>query len=185
MFGFVVTICLLVISAQGQIPVERCPDVKGVENFDGEAYLGDWIEQARYPTLLEDHGECVVTNIALDLNGVVKSRTTYTNSETREVHVLEGEGVSNSTTGEAKFLVHFLNPDVTVPFWVLGTDYTTYSVGFSCFERDGVFLESLFLTTRHQYVTEDDIDNLVKVLIDNNLSVDDLVVDSQDYCYYK
>ncbi|XP_050510917.1 apolipoprotein D-like isoform X2 [Diabrotica virgifera virgifera] len=184
MIVLAVTLCLLVISAQGQIPVERCPDVKGVANFDGQAYLGDWIEQARYPTLLEDHGECVITNIAVGADGVIRSRTKYTNTKTNEDHVLEGEGISNSTTGEAKFLVHFLNPDVTVPFWILGTDYKRWSVGFSCFERNGVFLESLFLTTRYQEASPDDIDNIVQVLEDNNLSVDALVNDDQDNCYY-
>ncbi|XP_072391123.1 apolipoprotein D-like [Diabrotica undecimpunctata] len=184
MIVFVVTFCLLVISAQGQIPVEKCPDVKGVANFDGAAYLGDWYEQARYPTLLEDHGRCVVTNIAVDSDGNVKSRTQYINSETNETHVLEGEGTSNSTTGEAKFLVHFLNPDVTVPFWVLGTDYKRYSVGFSCFERDGVTLESLFLTTRHQYASPDDVDDIIQVLEDNNISLKPLILTDQNGCEY-
>uniref|UniRef100_A0A6P7GX82 Apolipoprotein D-like n=1 Tax=Diabrotica virgifera virgifera TaxID=50390 RepID=A0A6P7GX82_DIAVI len=184
MIGFAVTISLLVISVQGQIPVERCPDVKGVANFDGKAYLGDWFEQARYPTLLEDHGRCVVTNIAVNSNGSVKSRTQYINSETNETHVLEGEGISNSTTGEAKFLVHFLNPDVTVPFWILGTDYKRWSVGFSCFERDGVFLESLFLTTRHQYGSPDDIDAIVDVLEANNISRKEIIMTDQMGCDY-
>ncbi|CAG9837908.1 unnamed protein product [Diabrotica balteata] len=184
MIVLAITLCLLVISAQGQIPVEKCPDVKGVANFDGAAYLGDWYEQARYPTALEDHGRCVVTNIAVDSDGNVKSRTQYINSETNETHVLEGEGTSNSTTGEAKFLVHFLNPDVTVPFWVLGTDYKRYSVGFSCFERDGVTLESLFLTTRHQYASPDDIDAIIQVLEDNNISRKQLIPTDQNGCEY-
>ena len=185
MIAFAVTFCLLVISAQGQIPVERCPDVKGVANFDGYAYLGNWYEQGRYPTLLEDHGRCVVTNIAVGpISRTIRSRTQYINSETNETHVLEGEAQQGSTTGEGRFLVHFLNPDVTVPFYVLGTDYENYSVGFVCFERNGVFLESLFLTTRTPVPTRDEIDAIIQVLDDNNIDRDQIIDTDQDDCTY-
>ncbi|XP_050510923.1 apolipoprotein D-like [Diabrotica virgifera virgifera] len=183
MIAFAVTFCLLVISAQGQIPVERCPDVEVVTNFNGSAYLGDWYEQARYPTLLEDHGRCVVTNIAVGDDRTIRSRTQYINSETNERHVLEGE-TQGSTTGEGKFIVHFLNPDVTVPFWVLGTDYESYSVGLSCFERDGAPLASLFISTRTPFPPKDLVDSILQVLDDNNFAIKPLIFTDQNECTY-
>ncbi|CAG9837906.1 unnamed protein product [Diabrotica balteata] len=121
MIVLAITLCLLVISAQGQIPVDKCPNVKGVANFDGRAYLGDWYELGRYPTLLEDHGKCVVTNIAVNSDGSIKSRTQYINSVTNETHVLEGEAQPGSTTGEGKFLSTFLKSRCNCTF--LGSWY--------------------------------------------------------------
>uniref|UniRef100_A0A6P7H6U1 Lopap-like n=1 Tax=Diabrotica virgifera virgifera TaxID=50390 RepID=A0A6P7H6U1_DIAVI len=136
MIVFAVTFCLFVISAHGQIPIEKCPDIKGVENFNGTAYSGDWYELARYPTFLEDHAECVLSKVEVDADGTLRSNTQMINTDTNERHVLVGEGIPDSTTGEAKFTLHFVDPDVTIPYWIVGTDYNRYSVGFSCYERD-------------------------------------------------
>ncbi|CAG9837914.1 unnamed protein product [Diabrotica balteata] len=193
MIIFIAVVCFLVISTQAQVPVKKCPDVTVVEDFNLTAYLGDWYEQARYPSSLEDRGICVYTNYApnklegdtdLEDDNSVKSHTEFINSDTNEKSILDGVATQDPDNA-AKFILNLTNPiDLSVPFWILGTDYTGFSVGFSCSEQNNVTGMSLFIQTRSPDPIQVDLDAAIKVIKDNNLPTAYLTQTEQDVCDY-
>ncbi|XP_072389834.1 apolipoprotein D-like [Diabrotica undecimpunctata] len=189
MIIFAVIFCFLVVSTQAQVPVKNCPDVKVMQNFNITAYLGDWYEQARYPSSLEDQGKCVYTNYALNnpdnaTDTSVKSHTEFINSDTNEKSILDGVATPDPDN-EAKFTLKFSEPkNLTVPFWILGTDYTGFSVGFSCSAQNDVTGMSLFIQTRGSDPSQVDIDAAFKIIKDNSLPTSYLTQTEQDVCDY-
>ncbi|XP_050510921.1 apolipoprotein D-like [Diabrotica virgifera virgifera] len=165
----VAILCMFVVNAHGHIPRASCPDVKGVLNFDPSKFVGLWYEQQRYPTILENNGKCVSTKYSLNSDESIGINTRYLNAESNEWTILEGVGVSDSTTGEAKFTVTYKNPALTAPFWILDIDYDQFFIPYSCIIQDGHVVENLYIQTRSLNPSNDVINAALKVINDNNL----------------
>ncbi|XP_057656922.1 apolipoprotein D-like isoform X1 [Diorhabda carinulata] len=134
---FTVIICILVVSkiTTAQIPsVGSCPNVETVQNFDVARYLGKWFEMERYFAIFELGGKCVTAEYSLHDNGTVHVRNQQLQFYTEAQTTIDGTARLASNTGEAKLLVTFPSLPVTfdAPYWVVETDYDSYSVVWSC-----------------------------------------------------
>merc|ERR1712041_22057 len=162
-------------------------NVRGISGFDKSSYLGQWYEYSNVFEWYQDLpfvGRCV--------------RATYTDEG--EIGVLN-EFVMNVTGyGNIKGNARFANPDdpevraeLIVGFGpfqtdhanynVIETDYTTYSVVYTCSPFLKIFRqESLWLLTREQVPTEETVQQGYKVMRDNGLPLDHLVKTRQEDC---
>ncbi|XP_028150735.1 apolipoprotein D [Diabrotica virgifera virgifera] len=196
MIIFAVIFCSVVIYAQAQVPVTKCPTVKVVKGFDQEQLLGDWYEQARYPSTLEDHARCVYTNYYKSssttaapeptdapADNSILSTTEFINSDTNEWTILEGNATADPSE-PAKFNVTFTDLKLTVPYWILGTDYSGFFVGYSCSVIKNVTGVSLFVLTRSFEPVQSAIDDAIAVIKANKLSTAELRQTDQDVCDY-
>jgi apolipoprotein D and lipocalin family protein len=94
-------------------------------------YVGLWYEQEKYPFIFELGGKCITATYGLLADGNVsvlnKQKGKWTNKESS----ITGKAriVSN-----AKLLVSFngIPGNRESNYWVVGTDYTTYTVVYSC-----------------------------------------------------
>ncbi|XP_019625878.1 PREDICTED: apolipoprotein D-like [Branchiostoma belcheri] len=119
--------------AQGQVfSWGKCPDVPVKSNFSVDAYLGRWFEIARFPTIFEKGLKCVQANYSLlddsTIQVVNQGQKKCCGDETKAV----GVAWAPDADEPAKLLVRFSRFMPAGPYWVLDTDYSRYSVVWSC-----------------------------------------------------
>nr|CAD7268374.1 unnamed protein product [Timema shepardi] len=154
---FTPVLLVMVKVIQGQVAVKgHCPEVTVVDNFDVSRYSGVWYEQKRLFFLIEGNGICV--------------NATYTPQEDGTVQVL------NQNYNPEQVCVLFDAAPISAPYWVLSTDYTSYSVVWSCV--DAVFLNLStyptsqgfsWLLTREKNPSPEVFQSIEGVLAANNL----------------
>ncbi|XP_034239973.1 apolipoprotein D-like [Thrips palmi] len=152
----VLCLCLLAASAQAgvQISPGKCPDdVKVVQNFDAQAYMGHWYEIEAFFQIWELAGKCSTADYALNEDGskvIVKNNMkSLIGSDVSQ----EGYAVVTSTTGEAKLEVTFDVPifgERSANYLVLDTDYENYSLVYSCANVLGFKYESAWILGREK-----------------------------------
>jgi len=136
----------------------RCsvkPTPQTVSNFNIPEYMNRWYEQLRDvdSNRFGEAGDCVTATYSLNNDNTVKVQN-------REYYLYQK--TSNSVEGELRCI----NPDVEAKckvrfgpkwfgdlgelnYWVLETDYTNYSIVYSCTEFSGFFYgEFLWVLTR-------------------------------------
>ncbi|XP_046677268.1 apolipoprotein D-like [Homalodisca vitripennis] len=117
-----------------------CPQMEVKGNFNLQDFLGIWYQQASANMEFEGRGRCVTANYT---NGEKSNTVDVINSIIREpsnkIFTMDGTMVlEDPSKNEGKFEVilptHFMwwNTDIKGSFWVLDTDYESYSVGYSC-----------------------------------------------------
>ncbi|XP_063539025.1 uncharacterized protein LOC134748235 [Cydia strobilella] len=108
----------------------NCPAVSGVASFNPTNYLGHWYDVARYP-VESQFGTCPRAEYSL-VDGVVTIRNTMVANETLRVQNAIGR-LSALGTGLVTITVVLENGEESVlPTYILGTDYTTYSLVYAC-----------------------------------------------------
>ncbi|KAL4706975.1 hypothetical protein ACJJTC_019513 [Scirpophaga incertulas] len=107
-------------------------NISGVQNFDLERYSQSWYYVESYPYILKN-GECRTAEITLQGEEI-----TYTAMEVVDERrtVISGVGKVTSEDGSGKYEISFPLPGsgeiITWPYYVLATDYTSYSLVYSC-----------------------------------------------------
>lgn len=149
-------------SGFGKCNVNPTPNV--VQNFDAKNYMGTWYEQYRDESTPFQTGECVTAVYELNEDGTFK----VTNSELRssdERKVVHGKGTCPNA--EAKCLVNFgkesswFSKFTDGNYWVVDTDYTSYSLVYSCNNYLGLYhLEFLWALSREQLPSEETMNNI-------------------------
>ncbi|XP_033307424.1 uncharacterized protein LOC117209457 [Bombus bifarius] len=167
---------LLIIAsvAIAQVPfLGSCPTVETIQNFDMERYLGKWYEIEKYFAFFEFGGKCVTAtyNITDDSNSI--------NILNKQISALTG--VSSSIEGVGKPVLKVEDAKLTVsfpsmplpldaPYWILDTDYTTYSVVWSC-SNFGVFsTRNVWIMAREPKPLVSVLEKAYQILDKNNIS---------------
>nr|XP_023016063.1 uncharacterized protein LOC111505480 [Leptinotarsa decemlineata] len=135
MFDKLVIISTVLTGIASQVPFfGRCPDIKTVQSFDVERYLGKWYEAERYFAVFEFGGKCVTADYEVSPNGAVNVVNQQISTFTGIHSSIEGNANQISRTEEAKLTVNFpsLPVNFDAPYWIIGTDYDNYSVVWSC-----------------------------------------------------
>ncbi|XP_076744408.1 apolipoprotein D isoform X3 [Maylandia zebra] len=109
-----------------------CPTPKVQSDFILEPYLGEWYEIEKLPAYFAI-GECIRANYSMREDGTVRVLT----SQVLKVRnggrwVVEGTAKVMEPKEPAKLGVQFTSFLPYSPYWVVSTDYTTYSVVYSC-----------------------------------------------------
>ncbi|KAJ2953455.1 hypothetical protein O0L34_g1049 [Tuta absoluta] len=118
--------------------------IPAVANFDPVAYMGLWYDIEAYPSSFQG-GQCSNAYYTL-VNGVVDVFNTQVINQT--LFTINGEAVITSTDGSAKLAVTFpiegTNFTVTTSYWVLATDYSNYSLVYTCSYNSQTDIKQIF-----------------------------------------
>merc|ERR1711976_240215 len=161
-FNMLALLLLLPVFASAQnVGLGGCP--KGVtvqEGFDVSKYMGRWYEIERIPTIyqvdqycnsatytLQDDGHVGVINAGLDKNGA-------------EISIV-GDAVCPNEKEPAKCGVRFFEDQPYGNYWVIDTDYKTYSLVYSCQEVSGLAsAQSAWILSRERTLDEATVQRL-------------------------
>ncbi|KAF4528457.1 hypothetical protein B566_EDAN015859 [Ephemera danica] len=178
-------VVILASSVFAQVPfLGRCPAVTVQRNFVPNNYLGDWFEHKKYFAIFQAGGTCVTAKYTDNGNGVVGVLNRQFNPLTKRYSTIMGTAeLNNKESGEAKLSVRF--PTVgnfPANYWVLGTDYSSYSVVWSC--TDLLFLNFQFawVLTRDRNPSQGTLQAADEVLKRNGVSIRAFTETSQTNC---
>ncbi|XP_023024212.1 apolipoprotein D [Leptinotarsa decemlineata] len=162
----------------------KCPSVNVVQNFDVEKYMGKWFEQEKYPFFHETGGKCISAEYSLNPNGTVKVLNSKIDISSGNSSSAEGNARLASDTGEAKLLVQFPSNPVKreAPYWVLSTDYNTYSIVWSCGEMKSSSIRFLWILTRERNPKKEIIEKAYAILDEQNISKTYLQKTNRENC---
>ncbi|XP_062127307.1 apolipoprotein D isoform X2 [Drosophila sulfurigaster albostrigata] len=179
--GLVMFVVFSTVFAQVPFP-GQCPEVKIMDTFDLDAYMGIWYEHSKYPFAFEIGKKCIYANYENVDNSTVSVVNAAINRFT---------GNPTNVTGTAKVLapaqlaVTFSKNQVAnkANYLVLGTDYKSYAVVYSCTALTPLaHLKLVWILTREREATTATIDDAHKILDDNKISQTVLINTLQKNC---
>jgi len=160
-----------------------CPGLRGVPDFQVLDYTGRWHEMANTWNLFDLGGTCV--------------RATYSDRHDGSIGVFNEEIVSEAVVSingsaiqpdksHAELIVNFDQnpvPETTPNYFVLDTDYESYSIVYDCFDLWGVAkAESIWFLTRKQHPDQSLVDLGYLIMSDLGLPVDSVIATPQTNC---
>ncbi|XP_065156050.1 apolipoprotein D-like [Atheta coriaria] len=141
--------------------------VETVENFDPSSYAGKWYEYSRAFLIFEALGKCVTATYTLRDDGKID----VLNEMQRFGRTQSAQAIAVADSDEdlqAGKLRVFFNTTVRFPFggpyWVLATDYDSYSVVYSCTSTAIGKFHNAWILTRDQVPSDDIIAEANNVL---------------------
>lgn len=184
-----------------------CPSVQAnftvMQDFDPERYYGKWYEQARYPVPYEFGQRCItatytpftagplgILDRVLDLEGVIRvvNAGVY-NGPFNRVNSINGWATIPDPTEKAKLSVNFFTSlrdaqDADSNYWVLDTDYDTYTTVHSCNhnEEENSHIMSNWILTRSHDPEESIIDTALEVFNKFGINLDAFVDTMKNDC---
>ncbi|KAK2822621.1 hypothetical protein Q5P01_022686 [Channa striata] len=176
-------VLLSVLAANSQvIQPGRCPVPAVQEKFDASQYLGTWYEIQKLPNSFQ-LGECSTATYSLRSPEVVD----VLNSEllaNGKVSSIRGTAVAKDPAEPAKLLVSFFETSPPSPYWVLSTDYTNYSLVYSCTNLGSRHMEFAWILSRQPTLPEETVEELHSTLSSIGVQLDKLLSTNQDadYC---
>ncbi|XP_028289098.1 apolipoprotein D-like [Parambassis ranga] len=161
--------------------VGKCPEPSVQEGFNVTQYTGTWYEIEKLPAMFE-RGKCNQATYSLLSDGTVSVH----NEE------LLANGKINSIDGVAKVKdpsqpailgVSFFKGVPDAPYWVLSTDYQSYSLVYSCADYFGLFhIDFAWILARTCVLTEGVISQLHDKLSAAGVNVNRLTGSDQTGC---
>ncbi|XP_065361807.1 apolipoprotein D-like [Calliphora vicina] len=182
---FIAVLVVFATTTQAQVITSGiCPcDVDVVPSFDVSQYLGVWYEYAKYPMYFEADGVCITAEYTLQPDGNVGVKNSLVNGKSGAAEVINGYA---SVVSNAKLMVTFpVSPayNTTSNYWVLDTDYCTFSVVYSCQpSANNQHSTIVWILTRERVPSTATIDTAKAVLVKNNISLEPLTVTKQQGC---
>uniref|UniRef100_A0A3Q1HHN3 Apolipoprotein D n=1 Tax=Acanthochromis polyacanthus TaxID=80966 RepID=A0A3Q1HHN3_9TELE len=170
----------LAVNAQVIVP-GRCPKPSVQKNFDAARYLGTWYEIKKLPHTFQK-GECSTATYSLKSPGVVGVLNKELLAD-GSINSISGSAVSQSPSEPAKLLVSFFDNSPPAPYWVLSTDYHSYSLVYSCTDLGVLHVEFAWVMSRQPTLLEDTVEELYNSLSSIGVSVDKMITTNQDEAY--
>ncbi|XP_034667678.1 apolipoprotein D [Drosophila subobscura] len=172
-----------VLLAHAQVPFPgQCSEVKVVEDFDVEAYLGIWYEHSKYPFAFEIGKKCIYANYSLIDNETLSVVNGGINRLTGNPSNISGTA---KVIGPARLAVAFFPGQQTTRanYLVLGTDYESFSVVYSCTNVTSLAnIKIVWILTREREPTAETIASAKQILADNKISQSFLIDTLQSKC---
>ncbi|KAK9869271.1 hypothetical protein WA026_003024 [Henosepilachna vigintioctopunctata] len=173
MNAFPFFVILLASGIQAQVPfLGKCPVVNEVQqNFDVNRYLGTWIAIEKYFTIFEAGRKCVEAVYTASDNATFSLHNQMTGMITHKPFTMDGYALAAGLPSEAKLSIHFTSPVPFVgPYWILGTDYDSYAVVWSCTNVIGFNIQLAWVLTRDRNYPQEALDKAHAIFDRNNLS---------------
>lgn len=127
MFKAVLLTFAALATAQARWSFGWCPEPELHASFDVNQYVGTWYEIRRDKSILFEYGDCVQARYSLRDDGLIKVQNSQFNAFTNKVDDVVGSAKCNGAQCKVGFFLT-RNGD----YRVLSTDYTNYSVVYSC-----------------------------------------------------
>uniref|UniRef100_A0A671XWS9 Apolipoprotein D n=1 Tax=Sparus aurata TaxID=8175 RepID=A0A671XWS9_SPAAU len=146
-------LCLLLLTAaaaDGQsFHPGRCPRPSVQEDFNVTKYMGTWYEIEKLPAVFE-RGKC--------------NQATYISNRPQsngKINSIEGVAKVKNSSQPAILDVSFFKGVPDAPYWVLSTDYHSYSLVYSCSNYFGLFhIDFAWILARTRVLSEQVISEL-------------------------
>merc|ERR1719430_367174 len=168
--------------------VGKCPSKPSTINpFNVTEYLGRWYEQRRLPTFFQLNMECVVADYGEmpDKPGNISVHNMGTGEDGDSVDILGYAYVPNPNF-PGELLVKFpASPEGD--YWILDTDYKTYSVVYTCQDIFGVLkLDFAWILSREKNLDADILEKATNILKESGVDTGRLKDTRQNQdCEYK
>ncbi|XP_028283760.1 apolipoprotein Da, duplicate 2 [Parambassis ranga] len=173
---------LSVLAASAQVlKPGRCPEPAVQENFDAARYLGTWYEIQKLPHRFQK-GECSSATYSLKSPGVVGVLNRELLAD-GTINSIIGSAVSKSPSEPAKLLVTFFENAPPAPYWVLSTDYDSYTLVYSCTDLGVLHAEFAWIMSRQPTLPEETVRELRSTLSSIGVNLDKMVNTNQDAAY--
>lgn len=158
MFSTLVLVLQVITFAYGAIPsFGRCPNVRGISNFDKSQYSGTWYEYANVFEIYDIGAECIRATYTDD-GATIGVFNEALNTITGSYQSVRGSArfASDDGTGELIVELRGSNGGSQPNYKVVDTDYTSYAIVYNCYEKFFIGKkESLWLLTRDQAPSAD------------------------------
>ncbi|KAK4029638.1 hypothetical protein OUZ56_022609 [Daphnia magna] len=159
-----------------------CPNAIAVSDFEIDQYLGKWYNNRNYFSILQTGQDCVT--VEYEKSGgriIVKNGGLALITRKKLTSVARA-----SVTSSGKLNVSFITPNVFTlgneNYWILGTDYDSYAVGWSCLPFGLFHFEMAWILTRDQNPSDETIDAALAVLEKNGIDQKKLKLINQENC---
>ncbi|XP_054984242.1 apolipoprotein D isoform X2 [Sorex araneus] len=160
----------------------QCPAPPVQNHFNVTKYLGTWYEIEKIPTNFE-RGSCIQASYSLKRNGNIK----VINQELRSdgtLNYIEGEAAQSNVVEPAKLGVRFFWLMPWSPYWVLATDYESYSLVYSCTNMWLFHTDYAWILGRNPYLSPKTINQLKAILTDYDINIQKMTKTDQVKCPY-
>ncbi|GFO09913.1 apolipoprotein d [Plakobranchus ocellatus] len=157
-----------------------CPTVKTQETLDIQKYLGDWYEIFVFPTTFEK-GKCTRARYTLKPDGHIEvyNRGIEDGKEFSAV----GDAYVPNDQEPAKLLVRFAEGTPYGKYWVIHTDYDTYTLIYSCSSIAGLaHIEFAWILARNMTLDPQVSQSLKDELASYNVDISKFMVSDQMNC---
>uniref|UniRef100_A0A336M7D4 Apolipoprotein D n=1 Tax=Culicoides sonorensis TaxID=179676 RepID=A0A336M7D4_CULSO len=181
----ILLISALIAVASAQVTVNEICDNKLVQqSFSINDYLGFWYDYAKYPTTFEIGGKCGTAEYTLRSDGNLGVKNKQINRITGSTITIEGYATPDPQEPAKLGLFFPTVPSGRVaPYWVMGTDYESYSVVWGCTNiNETSSRQTLYIITRDRIPTEFVINEAMNVIRRNDINAEPLRKTIQDSC---
>merc|ERR1712168_292137 len=156
-----------------------CPEVTTKEGFELVPYMGKWYELEKYPNSFQKD-DCGSAMYTLQDDGIVAVNNTERKPD-GAVGTAIGQARSDpKSTIPAHLQVRFSKWQPWGKYWVLDTDYTSYSVVYSCTSYLINRVEFLWILGRKTTLTEETRQQISSLLSGFKIDESKLRVTSHD-----
>ncbi|XP_070560540.1 apolipoprotein D-like [Ptychodera flava] len=161
----------------------RCPDFSVEQNFNTTAYLGTWYEIEKFPARFERGQKCIQATYELEDTGHIRVTNEGIDIETGEATSIVGDAYAPDPNEPAKLKVRFFWWQPAGDYWVLRTDYHTFSVVYSCQDFFGIVRAELaWILSRERTLDAIVLDSLLVNLEDMGLNINYFQSTNQTGC---
>ena len=132
----------LTLGGRPNLDFGKCPEVRIVQNFQTDQFLGDWYASYANPTWFQSElTTCSRARYTLNNDGTVGVFNSGTNPSGKyeEICGFAAQPYPNEGALEVVFFSRKLPENPTPNYLILGTDYTSYATIYSCSQILGIF----------------------------------------------
>nr|XP_040023061.1 uncharacterized protein LOC120811609 isoform X2 [Gasterosteus aculeatus aculeatus] len=180
-FEQVLLVVLLTAAARAQsFHRGKCPRPSVQQDFDVTKYMGTWYEIEKLPAAFE-RGTCNQATYSPLADGTVKVRNAELLSNGKR-STIEGVAKVKNASQPAILGVGFFKGVPDAPYWVLSTDYHSYSLVYSCTKYFLFHVDYAWILSRTRVLAEDVIGPLRDRLASAGVNANRLTVSNQTGC---
>ncbi|CAH0728579.1 unnamed protein product, partial [Brenthis ino] len=110
--------------------------IQAVPNFNMNAFQGTWYEIEAYPKD-EQTGQCVSHQYSLNGTNILDLISSSITNQLRDItNSTVTLASAQDSSGKLNIILTSGGSYITIPFWILSTDYNDYALAYSCVNRD-------------------------------------------------
>ncbi|XP_060950174.1 apolipoprotein Db [Limanda limanda] len=157
-----------------------CPTPPVQPAFNLQQYLGRWYEMEKLPASFE-RGKCIEANYSLRKDGTI--RVLNSQFDRNKTRTGEGTAVVRDPREAAKLGVSFSYFSPYSPYWVLSTDYSGFTVVYSCNDFFRVFhVDFAWILTRSRFPPRETVQNAKDLMTREGIDLSGMKPTDQTGC---